>query len=344
MSYFTYAIYYIPCLLGVIWGDSKVLCKIISLSLWLLYAFNFHNGDYDAYEAYYNTRALSDWGIEIGFGFLMYISKVMGLTYSMFQVIIATISVFLIYRFSMKISKKPALLLSLYALTYFPLDYVLMRNFLAFAIFLNFFLPRLMDLNASNNALIPIKISICALFHQTSVFFYLFALASKKNFLRFFDFIIVFFVLIILYFLLRYVVISFGFFSDRLQLYNGNYNMFLVTTICYLTNLLVVSFFCYIYRGAGDNRTLKFLVNINILLLFMLIPSFDIPILNRIVKYASFINLALMLNIYAHRLRLRWFGLSMIFTYCLLNYLFFIFPVNEYTVSSMLNFNYLNHF
>ncbi|MCX7127044.1 EpsG family protein [Aeromonas sp.] len=344
MSYFTYAIYYIPCFLGMIWGDSKALCKIISLSLWLLYAFNFYNGDYDAYEAYYNTRVLSDWGIEIGFGFLMYTSKALGLTYSMFQVIIATISVFLIYRFSMKISKKPALLLSLYALTYFPLDYVLMRNFLAFAIFLNFFLPRLMDLSESNNVLIPMKILICTLFHQTSVFFIIFVLANKRKFLRFVDFIIAFIVLIFLYIVFRYVVISFGFFSDRLHLYDGNTNMFLVTILAYVINFSVVYFFCYIYRGGEDNRVVNFLVNINILLFFMLIPSFDLPILNRIGKYASFINVALMLNIYARGLRLRWFGLAIIFTYCLLVYFVFIFPVNEYTVSPMLNFNYLNNY
>ena len=120
--------------------NQKHLCDFIFFVmiffLWFLFAFNQWNGDRDGYELHYLSRSVSEWGVEIGYGYLNVFFRWVGFSYQEFQVVIAALCMLLLSRYIYNFSVVPFFVLFIYAIFFFPLDYVLIRSFLAFCVFL----------------------------------------------------------------------------------------------------------------------------------------------------------------------------------------------------------------
>ncbi|GEM_PF-1891993 len=155
---------------------------LLLIFMWMFFAGNRGNADYENYLVYYNFYSLhifdgvwySD--LEKGFSLLMKLSNFFNLTYSQFLGIYSFIALFLISNSILKYSKLRFITLLLYFSYQFFLDSVQIRNFMLLAIFL-FSLRFLVDWYSNDKKSSLVKyvllVIISSQFHITGLFFIL---------------------------------------------------------------------------------------------------------------------------------------------------------------------------
>ncbi|WP_419789752.1 EpsG family protein [Shewanella xiamenensis] len=253
---------------------------------WLLYGGNQWNGDRDAYELYYVRDSIYPWGVEILYGYLNIIFNNFGFPFQTFQVIISFFTLFFTGLYLKHVSRYVAISFLVYFLLMFPLDYVLMRTSLSYAIVLN----ALILLFRNRKSLFVLLIIIATLIHQSAIFFLIFLLANnrdKKN--------------SILFYFLMSISLAFVFQSLIAQ---GLVPTKLIEHFSYYKTNWITIFSCIFYHVLSVflirlNFSLKkiksnydyFILNLNIVSLVLIIAYFQSDIFVRSFRLIVFVNL-----------------------------------------------------
>ena len=276
---------------------------LLLLLIWLLYGWNSWNGDRDAYEFKYESNLLLIWGTEVGYGYLNTLGKQLGLAYQDFQIFIATITLLLIWRYINAQGKSPFLLLLIYALCFFPLDYVLMRNSLAFAIVLQALLF-LSQGDKKGRMIYGVLILLASTIHQSSLIYLPLIFISLDRVYRpwrFLCFLLIFYSILLVgrnYFQTPNVV------SDHLEYYSASFGNGAILSLLHITSFILVTMtVCNenkrIFSLKAENvnsRRLVFIINFNLISLIFLVLYFESGIFVRLLRIVIFINMCYCIN------------------------------------------------
>ncbi|CAE6910880.1 conserved membrane protein of unknown function [Pseudomonas marincola] len=310
--------------------------------MWLLYGWNGWNGDRDAYELYYNTRTtLGDWGREIGYGYLNITANSLDLKFQHFQIVVAFITLVILLDYFLKAYKHPLVCTILFFLLFFPLDYVLMRNFLAFAVCLQA-IHVLMTRGA--RILYVVLILAASTIHQSSVFLLVFLGCGSNRVTPALNFIFMLLLFYIFYFVLRSLIVlpdgiaaHLAYYATSLKSSLANVGVHLFSTLLMCAALLVerkslLSIECRFVR----DRQLAFMFNFNIFSLFLVVLYFESEIFVRLLRFIIFLNLMFCLNSLFIKRQDYLFILLYILIFSLYAVLFFIAPVAGLSIEPMM--------
>lgn len=133
MAYFITIVLFI---LGIIFKKSKIVFYSLLIWMWILFGWNSNNADYNNYIfAYENAEYLLGINFyEVGYRWLVYISKIFGLSYQQFLILVSGIGLSLMSSSIKKYSKNPTFVLALYLFSTFFTNVVQVRSFIATAI------------------------------------------------------------------------------------------------------------------------------------------------------------------------------------------------------------------
>jgi len=329
-------------LVSVVFKESKIIALLFLCLMWILWGWNYDNGDYSAYETLYNNVLVLHGNYEIGYKFLMFIANISGLTFQQFQIILSLLIVILWTRFIFVCSEAPALYAACVFVTFFPLDYVLLRNTLSFAIVLQGICS---IIKGKRYGLLKftILVLLASTIHFSSLFYLSLIFVFKYKNIQFeVLYLIVFAVIVIALFLSNFL---YSFLSEISENRGDVYGSSLITFIIYsfyqISNTLIVSDF-YNISKKNFYRTEEFRIIylINIVLLLLIVMYLIFPISIRIFRNVSMLNIAYMLNLY-NRGELPMYAKVVI----ILSIVFwidqFIFPVWDKTFFSLYHYNLL---
>ncbi len=120
---------------GIIFKQSKIVALLLMVLLWVLWGWNYDNGDYYNYEERYrDVIYLMDSDYELGFKLMTLYGQKLGLSFQTFIQCVSFLTIALWGNFVFRITRYPALFFAITLWVFFPLDFVLLRNTLAFAI------------------------------------------------------------------------------------------------------------------------------------------------------------------------------------------------------------------
>lgn len=333
-------------LLVLFFNKSKFVSLLFCIFIWLLFGWNYSNGDYEAYESYYNTSFFlvdsSTYIYEIGYKYLMIISNLIGLSFQEFYIIVSLIIILLFYRFFIRFSIVPGLFLFSYFWFFFPVDYVFLRNTLAFVIVLQGFYCFFYN-TSHKHIKCFLYITLAVSIHFSSFFYYLMFLAFIPKRLNFWKIIsCVAFGVLLFYILYSHLTILFNSlsFGDRFEYYFSSIGVFIVNSVFQVLNVLVI----YFFYSTKKNRNMidTMIYNINVVLLFLIVFYLSIGIFVRIFRYIGIINIAYMLNhLYSYKSneKIKIIQLFFLFTLYLFSFLRFIIPYWDDTIYSLFRYN-----
>lgn len=330
---------------------SIVLIAPIFSLLWLLYGGNYWNGDRDVYELYYERESLASWGLEFGYGYLNLISNRLRLDYQTFQILISLATIFLYLRYFLKVSNAPLLSFLFYAIVFFPLDYVLMRQSLAFAVSLQAFVLLFENCKYSRIKFLFL-ILLAASIHQSSVFFLIFCFMPRRKVISLGKFVSVFVFVVLLYFVLRLKVplpdsIQAHFDTYNVSLKSAFFNLIFHFLSVALVFFSVVSEKRYILRYMARSTReaeLVFILNLNLISCFWVVLYFEADIFVRLLRCLVFFNVFYALGSLALRLKGNYLNLIVVSFFSLYLVVYFIVPVISFTVVPLFNKNLLFNF
>ena len=81
----SYVLYLSLILSGLYKKKSIVIAIFLFFGMWLIFTFNYSNGDYETYKGFYSTRDSLSWGIEVVFGSLSRVFYQSGVSYDFFK-------------------------------------------------------------------------------------------------------------------------------------------------------------------------------------------------------------------------------------------------------------------
>ncbi|MBD5346010.1 MAG: hypothetical protein HDR92_02630 [Bacteroides sp.] len=328
-------------ILSVPFRKSILLTQLFLFYIWLLWGWNYWNGDYEAYETLYNNILFtSTIEYEIGYKMLMLLAKVNNLTFQEFFQIVSLCVIFLWDRFILKVTRNPALFVAIFFWLFFPLDYVLLRNTIAFSIILQGLLILI-----NNKPYKAVKFSalvfIATTIHSSSYFYFLFLLLPFLAKLSNDKILLLSFLVIIIGFLSRSIFFSFtsGNFEGRESSYNGS----IVLMVIYGMWEIMTSWILYRFKSKFVDTNHKdnpfdILFYMSIILL-ALIPIYSmVGIVVRIYRNMLMVFIAFLSNILFQRKYSESVILSMTFISVFL-ITQFILPVLHYTIWPLFNNN-----
>lgn len=131
-----YLITIVLIILGITLKRSKMVFYLLLIWMWILYGWNTNNSDYYNYVfAYDNAEYLMGINFyEVGYRWIVYTGKLLGLSYQQFLILVSGIGLSLISSTIKKYSKTPAFVLVLYLISTFFTNVVQVRSFLAVAV------------------------------------------------------------------------------------------------------------------------------------------------------------------------------------------------------------------
>jgi hypothetical protein len=326
---------------------SIYLALLMFLAMWILYGWNYWNGDREGYELYYHTRdTLASWGGEIGYGYLNIVASQSGLSYQGFQILISFITLALVFRYIIKRTISPFFSFVMYAVCFFPLDFVLMRNFLAFAIFLQGMLILFEDKPYSKlkySALILLAATI----HQSSLMYIVFVFMPLNRVVPLRSFFLIFILFISSYTLVRFslplpegVAKHFDYYNTSLRSSFANVSVHLVSLL-----LIVLAVFaerkslCKIECFSSRDKELVFILNLNLFSLFFLVLYFESEIFVRLLRSILFFSILHCVNSLFLLRRTYLFLATFILIFATYLVFFFLVPVAGNSVIPLFNRN-----
>lgn len=325
---------------------SKILFVIIFVFMWVLFGFNYSNADFPMYQNLYNIP-LSEFTFlksEGGYSLLMYLGKLLGLSFQQFFIVLSGIILLLVFRFFYIFSSFPALAALCFFCFLFPLQYVILRNFLAFAIVLQGFI-----LVLKNNQHSAIKfiflVILAATIHISSLFYLVFLFAFKERELKIKT------IAIWVLGLLGLVIISHQFLFklltsynlEKAEFYTTKIPLFLFYSLLQIINLIVVYNILKTdenVEGKNTKKTNIVILNCNIIMLLLIIVYYEMGVFVRMLLNMSIINVVFLTNnllIGKPKMTLK----VLYFSYLLLLFFIFIYIVKENTILSLFNKNLL---
>lgn len=324
-----------------IFKKSKFLAIALLGLMWLLWGWNYSNGDYEAYKTLYNNALILEGNYEVGYKLLMIIARLLNLEFQQFIIVISLIVVILWGRFILKCSNVPALYVSCIFLVFFPLDYVLVRNTLAFSIVLQG-LCAVIKQNKHSLIKYLLFVLLASSIHF-STFFYLTLIpvlwTKKINFKALYCLLVLI--------LIPSILISSNYILPLLSSVAENrgeiYQASLITFIIYSCYQLINTFFIYLFYITSQKKSVcinefKIIYGINIMLLLLLILYMILPISIRIFRNIVMLNIAYMLNLVC-KVKYPSYLIAIICIILLILIRNFILPVWDDTIYSLFQYN-----
>ncbi|MEL5892647.1 EpsG family protein [Bacteroides sp. GD17] len=287
---------------ALLFKRSKAVTILFFCFMWLLFGWNYYNGDYDAYETMYNNPIfnLDISQYEVGFRAIILWFNLLGFTFQEFYIIISLAILILWLRFILKFSSTPALFTICFFWFFFPLDYVLFRNFLAISIFLQGLYS--VFINSKYKYIKFLFAVILASFiHSSSIFYAIMFLAFILKPLSVNKTIILIVVFTMFFFLFgRSFVGQIGSVlgTDRLDYYTSTPGVFVINSFFQIINVYSILCF-YSIKGRlhlNHSNIDTYILNINVLLLLLIISYAFVAITVRVFRHIAIINIIYMLN------------------------------------------------
>jgi hypothetical protein len=276
--------------------------------IWILYGWNYHNGDYDAYERIYNASFLSlaDENYEIGYRILCIAGGIIGLSFQQFLIIISAVIIFFLSRFVLRYSKHPALFICIFFWFFFPLDYVLLRNFFAFSIVLQGLICIIDNVRFKYFKYV-IFVLLASLIHYSSFFYIILipAFLYQKPISFLYVILTVLCGLILYKFVGQGIIINILSGGTRDTQYQTNFITFISL---FFFQLLGTSFIIYLFnknwrdipfseQSTEESRFYLIFLNINIIVFLVTVLYFDFSIFVRLYRNVAIINCIFILNL-----------------------------------------------
>ncbi|MDR2306760.1 MAG: EpsG family protein [Paucimonas sp.] len=309
--------------------------------MWLLFGWNAWNGDRDGYELYY-TREISEWGVEVGYGYLNVLGNQLGLGFQAFQIAFAALTLGLLWRYLLVQTRAPFLSLLMYALCFFALDYVLLRNFLAFVIILQA-LVCLFRGGLGGRFMYVLLILLATTVHQSS-FVYLalviVPLQRAYNIWRFLFCLLAFYTVYVLgrNYLPLPASVSAHFDYYSVSLKSSLFSVCVHALSVLLMGLVVVCERRDILRlraATLREREMVFVLNINLLSLFFAVLYFESEIFIRLLRTLVFINMLYCVNALVLVRRTYFFIFAYLLLFSAFLFLYFIWPTAELSLQPL---------
>lgn len=325
---------------------SKIILLVLFVFMWLLFGWNYSNADRGMYTRMYDVP-ISEMifsKFEGGYNFLMFCSKSLGLGFQEFLIVISGMVLLSLFRFFYIFSSMPAFLAVCFFWFFFPLEYVILRNFIAFSIVLQGLISAF-----RNEKYYREKFVLCVLLastiHISSLMYLIFLLAFKENEIKIktivFWIIGLFTIVLVSHDLIFRILSIYS--KDKVIFYTTSLSLFLFYSSIQIANLWIVKYFLKSDDVNGttiDKRLNVMIVNINIVMLLLTVVYYEMAVFVRILLNMSIVNLVFITN------KSILFGKKKIPKILFLSYLFFgffwfIFLVKERTIFALFNNNLL---
>lgn len=329
--------------------ESKILSTLLFMIMWGLFGWNFWNADFLMYVGMYNipVSKLDFFGYEGGYNFLIFCCKSIGLNFQQFHILIATIVLFLVFRFFNTFSKLPAFSTACFFWVFFPLQFVILRNFIAFSIVLQGLISVLKNEKYSKEKYI-FFVLLASTIHISSLFYFVFVFAFRKSEIKIktISFWIVGLVIL--------TILSYNFVFSIISLvnlrkalfYRTSLTLFLAYSVIQILNLFVVKYFLNYNSDSNSNgdvlnsRRNNIILNINILMLFLIPIYYELAVFIRILLNMSIVNIVFITN-KSFLIESKRFPKFLFVIYLSFWFFSFIFLVRQNTIISLFNNNLL---
>lgn len=342
--------------LALIFKKSKIVTVLLFILMWILFGWNYWNGDYDMYERNYKESifALFEKTYETGYVLLNILFNSFQCSFQEFFMTMSGISLLLLLRFVLKYSLYPALFSVIFLWIFLPLDYVLLRNFIAFSIVLQG-ICSLIDNVKYKYLKFILFVLLASTIHSSSIFYLLILVIAARDTELKFQVILAVAVGITMFYATFGKLILYNFLEDfgrgRGEFYQTN----LVTFFSlFLAQLLCTNFIVYAYSQIkaekktfiNSNFYLLFF-NINLIFFFLIVLYYDFSIFVRLFRHISIINCILITNILYHlnknkneELIVPKLLINVFFVLYLFFFLaYFVFPFDYFTIFPMFENN-----
>ena len=333
---------------SILLKKSKFLTLLFFAFTWLLFGWNHWNGDYEAYEKLYDFPQIEVIlsGHEFGYNALMYLFNYLGFTFQEFFIVISFISLVLLFNFIIRYANYPAFFAVVFFLCFFPLDYVLLRNFLAFTIVLQG-LILVINRHKYAKVLFVLTVLLAFLFHGTALFYLILVFCFGEKRINPVYVPILVFIALILYITVGNSVMNLIFESSgRVSLYESSIITFIINSFIQIVNFIIMRYF-YIKSlkqpplFEGQNRFNTILININLILLFVMPLYLNYAIAVRLLWNISLVNVILMINTYmqckSKRDRTNLFIIFIL--YIAFFFMYMIIPYIDFTLFALYKYN-----
>ncbi len=325
--------------------SCSIACVLL-LVMWVMYGWNSWNGDRDAYEMYFSRELLFSWGLEIGYGYLNLLAKDFNLDYQAFQILLSFFTLLLFCRYLLKTSVSPVFSLLVFGMVFFPIDYVLMRNFLSFVIILQGIIELLKG-TFQGRLFFVLLVLLATTFHQSAIVFLIFYFVPVNGFFSLRKFFIFFSVIVLIYIPFRTSVAL----PSAIQ---SHFDMYAVTLQSAVYKIIVHVFFSliaiFIARmhclSIADNKYPNYLVkmsffifNMNLVSFFFVFLYFEAEIFIRVLRYVIFFNVFYCLNIVFFPKVNHLFVSAYVFLCVCFLFFYFIYPVMDLSLFPLFNRN-----
>ena len=330
-------------IIAISFPKSRFICILFTIYMWVLWGWNTYNGDYEAYEQMYIlTERNVFFPIEPGYRLLMEISNELGLDYRQFLIFISFVSLALISLVIILLSSYPAFNILIYFWFFFPLDYVLIRNTLAFFIVALGIVLILRDIKYKylyfiTLVLISTSIHLTCIFYLSFLGIFLFKKINNSTLI-----VIVLLSLLSLYLIqgLFQSALSLGF-EERSTTYSGSINS-AIYNLFWQTLIIITLYKTFIYAkkrcGSHTINDILLIYRCNFLL-YLLFPLYLIVAISvRIFRNLSFIDL-IFINDNILNKRTPWRYSLLIIPVIWFLYNHFINPVSFDTIVSLFSYN-----
>ncbi|AUT96507.1 EpsG family protein [Citrobacter europaeus] len=301
---------------------------------WALYGGNTWNGDRDAYELYYARDGISPWGVEILYGYINILFYNAGVSFQKFQIFISLLTLAITSFYLKKTSAFLGVSFFLYFILMFPLDYVLMRTSLSYAIVLNAFVA----LSLGKRFYYILLICISTLIHQSALLFMVFLLANDSSKLKSAYNYVIYSILLIV---ISLALSNFNFFAAKIV---EHFSYYQTTWKTILSSIVYHSFSIYLIvknfnRKGPVSRYDCFIRNLNIVSLLLFCFYFQADIFVRIFRLLVFVNIIYLVQGMFINKKATIYSLIYVLLYSVYLVYYYIYPTLEYSLYPLIKEN-----
>lgn len=328
---------------------SLFFASLLLLVMWGLYGWNYWNGDREGYELYYHTRnTLSNWGGEFGYGYLNILASKSGLPYQAFQIAIAFLTLCLFFRYVVKRSISPFFFVLVYSICFFSLDFVLMRNFLAFAIVLQG-MVFLFEGGVKGRLGYLLCVLLATTVHQSSLGFIIFAFMPLQRVVRLDRFFTAFILFVSAYAVIRSNIVLPNSVAQHFNYYGTTLKSSMANAAVHVSSLFLILMVVWSERKniffidaqLERDKELIFIINLNFFSLIFLLLYFESEIFVRLMRCVLFFNIFYCVNALcvSRKSYVLIFSYLLVFSIYLVG--FFLVPVARESVFPLFEYNLL---
>lgn len=302
---------------------------------WCLYGGNLWNGDREAYELYYVRDSIVPWGMEVLYGYMNILSYKLGLSFQTFQVIISFFTISLICIYFNRIYQYPGAAIFLYFLLMLPLDYVLMRTSLSYAIVLNAFV----FLFRGNRGAYFTLVVIAAMIHQSAALFLIFLLVKKEGTINKTS---IYIMATLFFSAFIQAVFYYGYIPQKIITHLSYYEITWKAIVsCIFFHVLSVILIECDFKVRGGGRYDIFILNLNVVSLLIIVLYFQSDIFVRVFRLLVFINVVYLCQKILVTRKATIYALIYIVFYSFYLFIYYIYPVIDYTLVPLFQSFYL---